>query len=148
MPDLCVGCSLALPHKAAFCPRCGQAVGTSVVVRETAESLLRQLSSMLCQHSRRKLVVKFITPWGFDHRNPKKKIASVRFHTGLGILDSSRTFVITPLGGKTLFMNGSWADIAVEVFHEVGLSEARAFAEAYRVHAAVASKSSRSTCDT
>jgi len=134
MPTSCIGCSAALPDNAAFCPRCGRATGASVVVKESPESLLRQLASMLQKHSGRKLVVKFITTtWGIEteSRTPSKKVVSIRFHTGMGLLDSSRAFVVTPRKGKNLFADSSWADITVEVFQEAGFHDARAFGEAY-----------------
>jgi hypothetical protein len=134
MPIPCIACSAALPENAAFCPRCGRATGASLVVKESPESLLRQLASMLQKHSGRKLIVKFISPWGFENRSPTKKVSSIRFHTGLGLLDSSRAFGVGPHKGKTLFADSSWADITVEVFQEAGFEDARAFGEAYRAH--------------
>jgi hypothetical protein len=131
----CIGCSAPLPENAAFCPRCGRATGASVIVKESTESLLRHLASMLQKHSARKLVVKFIsTTWGVESRRPTKKVKSIRFHTGMGLLESSRAFVVTPRKGKTLFADSSWADIAVEVFQEAGFDDAKAFGEAYRTH--------------
>ena len=130
----CSGCSAALPEKAAFCPRCGRATGSSVVVKESTESLLRQVASLLQKHSRRKLVVKFIASWGifgFESKTPAKRVTCIRVHTGLALLDSSRAFALAPLQGKTLFLDGSWADITIKVFQEAGFEDAKAFAEAY-----------------
>ncbi len=132
MATPCIACSATLPENAAFCPRCGHATGASVVVKESTESLLRQLASSLQKHSGRKLVVKFVSaPWGFESRSPTKKVSSIGFHTGMGLLESSRAFVVTPRKGKTLFHDCSWADITIEVFQEAGFDDAKAFGEAY-----------------
>jgi len=131
MPTPCAGCSALLPDKAAFCPRCGRAAGSSVIVKESAESLLRQVASLLQKHSRQKLDVKFISPWGFENPSPIKKTASIRFHTRKSFFEWPRAFVVAPFAGKTLFLNGSWADITIKVFQEAGFEDASAFAEAY-----------------
>jgi len=132
MPTPCAGCSAAMPEKAAFCPRCGRAAGSSVVVKESAESLLRQVASMLQKHSRRKLDVKFISSWRMEHESPIKKTASIRFHTKKSFFEWPQAFVVAPLTGKSLFLDGSWADITIKVFQEAGFEDAKAFAELYR----------------
>jgi hypothetical protein len=134
MPLNCPVCSAVLPEKAAFCPRCGRGTESKVAIKETTASLLRQAASMLQKHSKRKLGVQFAGRWGFDDASPRSKTARIRFHTGLGILDSSRAFEVVPSQGKALFLNGSWDDITIHVFQEAGFEDARAFAEAYREH--------------
>ena len=87
---------------------------------------------MVQKHSRRKLGVKFVTPWRFCHVSPKAKTISVRFNCQTWIFETGPAFAITPLAGKTLFQQGSWDDIRIRVFQEAGFEDARAFAEAYR----------------
>ena len=133
MPTLCKGCSSALPEKAAFCPRCGRPSESFISIRDTPQSLLRQLATMVQQHSRRALRVKFISPWGFELDKPQEKVKALHFHEKvLKFFAAAQAFRITPASGKTLFGDGAWADITLHVLQEAGIDEAKALAEAYR----------------
>ena len=132
MPTTCPSCSAPLPEMAAFCARCGRPTGSRVAVKETPESLLRQMASMVQKHSRRKLGVKFVTPWRLRCESPKAKTIAVRFNCQTWIFETGPALAITPLAGKTLFQRGSWDDIRIEAFQEAGFEDAKAFAEAYR----------------
>ena len=134
MGDTCLACSNPLPANAAFCPRCGRASGSTLAIRETPQSLLRQLASMVKKHSRRKVVEKFISPIGFTFAAPRTKIKAVQFRTlVMGLFESDCIFRIAPQTGKTLFLNGTWADITLHIFQEAGFDDGKAFAEEYRV---------------
>jgi hypothetical protein len=132
MPIACPNCSASLPEKAAFCARCGRPTGASIAVRETPESLLRQMASLFQKHAVRPLVVKFVGPWSCPYEKPRAKIAAVQFKNRTWIFETSVAFVVKPILGKLLFHDGCWSDIRVFVFQESGFDDARTFAEAYR----------------
>lgn len=86
---------------------------------------------MLQKHSTRKLDVKFIGAWRLEYSSPPKKCVSIRFQTKKSFFEWVNAFVVAPLQGKNLFLDGSWADITIKVLQETGFDDAGRFAGAY-----------------